>query len=86
LQRLAEMALALLSASMCSAPAAACPACYESSSPKVLATYYLSTLMLTLLPFAIIGTLVAVGLYLARRPGESPAATDAAALIEPPTA
>jgi hypothetical protein len=84
-QRLVGTVPALVWGAMRSAPAAACPACYESSSPNVLATYYLSTVMLTVLPFVIIGTLVAVGMHLARRLGESSAA-DAVTLTEPPPA
>jgi|MudIll2142460700_1097286.scaffolds.fasta_scaffold257410_2 hypothetical protein len=41
-------------------PAGACPRCYESYSGKVLETYYFSTAMLSLLPFAVIGVVVLV--------------------------
>ncbi len=49
------------------AVAAACPKCYGASSPQVLSSYYLSTLMLTLLPFAVLGTIAAIGWHFKRR-------------------
>ncbi len=60
------------------AAAAACPLCYGSSAPQVLNAYYLSTAVLSLLPFAIIG---AIGLVAARMLRRSPAA--AAERIDP---
>lgn len=45
----------------------ACPSCYASLGSRLLHTYYLSTIFLSLLPFAIIVTLVAVGRSLRRR-------------------
>ncbi len=45
----------------------ACPSCYASLGSRLLQTYYLSTIFLSLLPFAIILTLVAVGRSLRRR-------------------
>ncbi len=45
----------------------ACPNCYASLGSRLLHTYYLSTIFLSLLPFAIIVTLVAVGRSLRRR-------------------
>ena len=47
--------------------ALACPNCYASLGSSLLHTYYLSTIFLSLLPFAIIVTLVAVGRNLRRR-------------------
>lgn len=47
--------------------AAACPHCYGSSDTRVLNTYYFSTAMLSLLPFAVIGTIAAVGWYAGRQ-------------------
>ena len=47
--------------------ALACPACYASLSSRVLHSYYLSAVFLSLLPFAIVITLVAVGRSLRRR-------------------
>ena len=45
----------------------ACPSCYASLGSRLLHTYYLSTIFLSLLPFAVIVTLVAVGRNLRRR-------------------
>jgi hypothetical protein len=45
----------------------ACPNCYASLGSRLLHTYYLSTIFLSLLPFATIVTLVAVGRSLRRR-------------------
>jgi hypothetical protein len=45
----------------------ACPNCYASLGGRLLHTYYLSTIFLSLLPFAIIVTVVAVGRNLWRR-------------------
>ncbi len=47
-------------------PARACPNCYAASPPGVLSTYYLSTLLLSLLPFVIIAAVAVVGLRLYR--------------------
>ncbi len=47
--------------------ATACPMCYGSSSSRVLDIYYLSTLLLSLLPFAIVAAIVAVGLHIKRQ-------------------
>lgn len=49
------------------APASACPHCYGASSATVLEAYYLSTLSLSLLPFAVVGGLAAIAVRLARR-------------------
>lgn len=45
-----------------SAPLAAmaCPNCYASTDRDILDTYYLSTSLLTLLPFGIVGVLMMV--------------------------
>ena len=45
----------------------ACPNCYASLGTRLLHTYYLSTIFLSLLPFAVVVTLVAVGRNLRRR-------------------
>ena len=45
----------------------ACPNCYASLGSRLLHTYYLSTIFLSLLPFAIVVTLIAVGRSLRRR-------------------
>jgi hypothetical protein len=47
--------------------AAACPSCYGSSESKVLDTYYLSTVMLSLLPFALVAAIAGLGWLLARQ-------------------
>jgi hypothetical protein len=50
--------------------ARACPMCYESSRPGVLSAYYLSTALLTLLPFAIFGAVAFVAFRIAHRARE----------------
>lgn len=45
----------------------ACPNCYASLGSRLLHTYYLSTIFLSLLPLAVIVTLVAVGRNMRRR-------------------
>jgi len=52
---------------MSPAAALACPACYASLSSRLLHSYYLSTIFLSILPFAIVCTLVAIGRSLRRR-------------------
>jgi hypothetical protein len=47
----------------------ACPNCFASSAGHVLDTYYFSTLMLSLLPFAVVGAITAVGLSFRRGRG-----------------
>ena len=44
----------------------ACPNCYAASDSRVLLTYYLSTAVLTLLPFAIVGTILLVAVRMKR--------------------
>ena len=38
--------------------AGACPKCFESADPQVLRTYYLSALLLSTIPFGIIGSIL----------------------------
>ncbi|HLX36172.1 MAG TPA: hypothetical protein VKR29_00170 [Candidatus Binataceae bacterium] len=45
--------------------AAACPACFAASDNRTLAAYYASTLLLSLMPFALIGGVV-LAAYLMR--------------------
>lgn len=40
-----------------SSPAMACPVCFASSDNRVLHAFYASTVMLTLLPFSLVGGL-----------------------------
>jgi hypothetical protein len=57
----------IASATILLAPASsalACPACFASSSPKTLTAFYISTLLLTAMPFALIGGFV---MFLRRR-------------------
>ena len=54
-------------------PAAACPNCYGASNPKVLFSYYLSAIALSLLPFIIVGTIGGVIWSLQRRLREADA-------------
>jgi len=48
-----------------------CPVCFGAGDDNVLWFYYLSTVMLSLLPFAIVGTIAAVVLWLRRQEGEA---------------
>ena len=59
----------LVAATFTAAPATvlACPNCYASLGRRLLNTYYLSTIFLSLLPFAIVATLIVVGRSLRRR-------------------
>ena len=63
--------------------AVACPMCYGSSSSRVLDTYYLSTLMLSLLPFCILGVIAGVALHMKRRARGRERRTDGAVLGQP---
>jgi len=45
----------------------ACPACYSSLGTRLLHSYYLSTIFLSILPFAIVVGLIAAGRSLRRR-------------------
>jgi hypothetical protein len=47
--------------------ALACPACYSSMGSHLLNTYYVSAIFLSLLPFAVVITVVAVARSLRRR-------------------
>jgi hypothetical protein len=47
--------------------ALACPVCYDAGSPAVAETYQRSTMMLSLLPFGIVGGIGGAAAYLARR-------------------
>ncbi len=49
------------------AAAGACPLCYGSSAPQVLNAYYLSTAVLSLLPFTIVGVIGYLAVRMARR-------------------
>jgi hypothetical protein len=37
--------------------ALACPSCFSAGNPRVLETYYLTALLLSILPLAILGTI-----------------------------
>jgi hypothetical protein len=67
------LATAGLTLALHPAAALACPACYASMGSRLLNPYYLSTAFLSLLPFAILVTLVAVGRHLRRRFRDLPA-------------
>lgn len=63
--------------------ARACPKCFESSGPRVLDAYYLSTALLSLLPFAIIGAVGLIASRLARRARACEQQRDGTAALEP---
>lgn len=46
--------------------ALACPSCFGTVEQKVLDTYYLSTAMLSLLPFVLVGVGILVARFFAR--------------------
>jgi|JRYF01.1.fsa_nt_gb hypothetical protein len=48
----------------------ACPNCYGSSDDTILRTYYLSTAMLSLLPFGLVAGLFAIAWQLRRSQAE----------------
>ena len=50
----------------------ACPACYSSLSSRLLHSYYLSTIFLSILPFAVVFVLIAAARSLRRRFRELP--------------
>ncbi len=67
--RNAGIGAAIVGVTLAAFPAAAgaCPLCYGSSAPQVLNAYYLSTAVLSLLPFAIIGVIGYLAVRMARR-------------------
>jgi hypothetical protein len=64
LNRLSAMAAVTLTVP---AVCLACPACYSSLGSRLLHSYYLSTIVLSILPFAIVCGLIAAGRSLRRR-------------------
>ncbi len=64
-----ELAAATLGLMVAALPGAAhaCPLCYGSSAPQVLNAYYLSTAVLSLLPFAIVGAIGLLAVRMLRR-------------------
>lgn len=67
LRRLAVSAFMLALAVLAPAAALACPTCYASASQRVISSYVLSAVILTLLPFAIIAIGAGIALYLRRQ-------------------
>jgi hypothetical protein len=67
--RLRTRALAWPAVAVATFPRAvsACPQCYGSEPTQVLNTYYLSTLLLSVLPVILLGALVAVGFSVKRQ-------------------
>ncbi|MFQ5668017.1 MAG: hypothetical protein ACE5I7_16500 [Candidatus Binatia bacterium] len=63
--------------------AGACPLCYGSSSGRVTNAYYLSTLMLSVLPFAVVGVVAAVAWRVRRRARNGERNGDGPLRIEP---
>lgn len=55
------LALGLVSAlALGATTASACPVCFAASGPRAAEVYYLSTVMLSLLPFAVVASIIAV--------------------------
>jgi len=75
----------LVAAVLAASPLAAlaCPNCYASSDTRVLHTYYLSAFLLTLLPFAIIGSILMVARSVGRRSQVQRAAVDKISTASP---
>jgi hypothetical protein len=46
----------------------ACPACFAASSERTLRAYYLSTMLLTVMPFVLIGGVIFAVFLIGRRP------------------
>ena len=82
IRRVAAACVAVLLTAIGS-PALACPLCYASIPLRVLRSYYLSAVLLTILPFAVVGSLVALGMHMARRAGNNGPAPDPDAEIAP---
>lgn len=49
----------------------ACPACFAASNPGGLRAYYLSTVLLSTMPFVMIGAIAAVGYTVRRRASQA---------------
>ena len=55
--------------------ALACPNCYAASGSRTILAYYASTMLLTIMPFALIGGVI-LGVFLMRnRPGPKGSST-----------
>ncbi len=54
--------------------AAACPACFGASDARTISAYYASTMLLSLMPFALIGGVILGVILMRNRPpgGEDP--------------
>ena len=52
--------LVTFAAPMLPSIAAACPACFGASDARTISAYYASTMLLSLMPFALIGGVVTV--------------------------
>jgi hypothetical protein len=59
--------LVALVAMLLPSAALACPNCFAASSQRTILAYYASTMLLTLMPFVLIGGVIAAA-YLMRRP------------------
>jgi hypothetical protein len=46
----------------------ACPTCFAASSERTLRAYYLSTMLLTVMPFVLIGATIFAVYLIGRRP------------------
>jgi len=60
---------AAIAIALAPAIAAACPACFGASSARTIAAYYASTMLLSLMPFALIGGVI-LAAYLMRNSRE----------------
>ncbi|HLI82207.1 MAG TPA: hypothetical protein VKV03_19605 [Candidatus Binataceae bacterium] len=48
--------------------AAACPACFAASGARTISAYYASTMLLSLMPFALLGGVVLAAYLMRNRP------------------
>jgi hypothetical protein len=51
--------------------AAACATCFGASSARTIAAYYASTMLLSLMPFALIGGIILAAYLMRNRPVEA---------------
>ena len=63
----ARALLGSLAAAAVAVPGECCPVCYSASDGRVLSAFFASTMLLSLLPLALIGAAVAYLVYQQRR-------------------
>jgi hypothetical protein len=61
-------ALVVLAGELLPSIAAACPACFGASDARTISAYYASTMLLSLMPFVLIGGVVLAVILMRNRP------------------